>query len=172
MENKKEWDAIMLIALLALFVVYHFATRKPREEIVVPGPQEMDTMKVDSSFNEKALIRYMDEVGIRFSDIVYAQAVLETGSFSSKVFRVNNNLFGMKVAKSRPTTALGLRRGHAFYKDWRMSVVDYALFQSAYTRKIRTEEGYYKYLSRNYATDVTYVNKLRVIVNKSKMARR
>lgn len=172
MENKKEWDAIMLIALLALFVVYHFVTRKPREEIIVPGPQERDTMKIDSSFNEKALIRYMDEVGIIFADIVYAQAVLETGSFRSKVFRVNNNLFGMKVAKSRPTTALGLRRGHAFYKDWRMSVVDYALFQSAYTRKIRTEEGYYKYLSRNYATDVTYVNKLRVIVNKSKMARR
>ena len=56
--------------------------------------------------------------------------------------------------------------GDAYFKDWKMSVIDYAMFQSAYARKIRTDKGYYEYLSRNYASDVEYVNKLKKIVAK------
>jgi len=117
-------------------------------------------------FSPENLRRYIKLCGIRFSDIVYAQAVLETGGFKSTIFLESFNCFGMKVARSRPTTALSTSRGHALYDSWMMSTIDYALFQSAFLRDIRTSEDYLDYLSRNYAEDPSYVSKLRKIISK------
>ena len=113
-----------------------------------------------SAFSEEALLKEIDDCGIRFADIVYAQAVLETGSFKSKIFTESNNLFGMKLARSRNTTAVGENRGHAMYDDWRRSVQDYSLYQSTYLRKIKTEKQYLRFLGENYAEDPSYVSKL------------
>ena len=117
-------------------------------------------------FSPENLRRYIKLCGIRFPDIVYAQAVLETGGFKSTIFLESFNCFGMKVARSRPTTALSTSRGHAMYDSWMMSTIDYALFQSAFLRDIRTSEDYLDYLSRNYAEDPSYVSKLRKIISK------
>lgn len=117
-------------------------------------------------FSPENLRRYIKLCGIRFSDIVYAQAVLETGGFKSTIFLESNNLFGMRLACSRPTTALSASRGHALYDSWMMSTIDYALFQSAFLRNIKTSEDYLDYLSRNYAEDPSYVSKLRKIISK------
>lgn len=38
---------------------------------------------------------------------ILAQSKLETANFTSKVFRENNNMFGMKLPRIRPTTATG-----------------------------------------------------------------
>jgi len=100
-------------------------------------------------------------------DIVYAQAMLESNNGRSKIFRESNNLFGMKLAKNRPTTAIDEQFGHAYYSTWKASVIDYALYQSAYLRGL-SKESYFKYLSQNYAEDVEYVNKLKAIINKTK----
>ena len=149
----------MLIFMIVL------TRQKIKGEKIDPPPKKIE-QPVDSTFTPQKLVMYLKEVGVKHAEIVYAQAVLETGNFKSKSFRLCNNLFGMKVARSRPTTALGERYGHAYFKDWKMSVIDYAMFQSAYARKIRTDIGYYEYLSRNYASDVEYVNKLKKIVAK------
>jgi flagellum-specific peptidoglycan hydrolase FlgJ len=117
-------------------------------------------------FSPENLMAYIKMCGIRFSDIVYAQAVLETGGFKSMIFLESFNLFGMKVASSRPTTALSKSRGHALYDSWMMSVNDYALYQSAFLRDIRTSEDYLSYLSKHYAEDPAYVSKLRKIISK------
>lgn len=122
--------------------------------------------KVNERFSEENLELYIRKCGIKFPHIVMAQAKLESFYFKSNIFNKANNLFGMKVAKSRPTTALKEYSGHAYYDNWMMSVQDYALFQSAFLRKIRTEEDYYAYLGKNYAGDPSYVAKLKQIVNK------
>lgn len=111
-------------------------------------------------FSPDNLRKYIKLCGIRFPDIVYAQAVLETGGFKSTIFLESNNLFGMKKAMSRPTTALSTSRGHAMYDSWMMSTIDYALYQSAFLRDIKTERGYLEYLSDNYAEDPDYINKV------------
>lgn len=135
----------------------------------IPGPTIQKVEKVnkivysavdDLPFTKENLMIVIKKYGIRFPDIVMAQAELETGHFTSMSFTKHNNLFGMKLAKSRLTVATGERYGHARYDHWTYSVMDYALFQSTFARKIRTRKGYMRYLGRNYASDQRYTDKL------------
>jgi len=123
-----------------------------------------DTIIVDT-FSVEALKIYLEEVNVRYPDIIFAQAVLESKNFTSDVFKDNHNLMGMKCAASRPYTHLGVsNRGHAVYASWRMSVLDYVIYQSCYTRGLKTEEEYLKFLGHSYATDPRYVEKLKSIM--------
>ena len=70
----------------------------------------------------------------------------------------------MKQARSRPTTCIRLQHGHAYYNNWEDSVYDYALYQSTYLRKIKSEEEYFKYLSRSYAESESYVKLLKQVI--------
>lgn len=135
----------------------------------IPGPtiQKVENVNKivysavdDLPFTKENLMIVIKKYGIRFPDIVMAQAELETGHFTSRSFTRYNNLFGMKMAKSRLTVATGERYGHARYDHWTYSVMDYALFQSTFARKIRTRKGYMRYLGRNYASDERYIDKL------------
>lgn len=117
-------------------------------------------------FTPEKLQHYLTDLNIKFPHIVYAQACLETGNFTSEVFRNNRNLFGMKEAKKRATTNCGTDLGHAVYFTWRESVLDYALYQTAFLSEISTEEEYYNYLSQFYAEDPTYVSKVKTIADK------
>ena len=107
---------------------------------------------LDPAFLKEKFKEYLLQLNIKFPHIVYAQAVLETGNFNSKIFTANHNLFGMKQARVRATTNLGSELGHAMYGHWRESVVDYALFQCAFLTKIKTEEGYYEYLKHHHTS--------------------
>ena len=120
----------------------------------------------ENKFSEEALKKFILEINIRFPHIVLAQAELESGHFQSKMFRENNNFFGMKVARKRPTTNKGEQYGHAYFDSWKDCVVDYAFYQAAYLNDLKTEEQYYSYLEANYAEDPTYVSKLKKIVKK------
>jgi uncharacterized FlgJ-related protein len=122
----------------------------------------------DNEFSPERLRGYLDELNVRFPHIVYAQARLESGNFKSSIFRNNNNLFGMKVARRRPTTNKGEENGHAYYDNWKESVQDYAFFQAAYLNDVKTEGEYFQYLSANYASSENYVNTLKGIINKEK----
>src|SRR5690554_5717238 len=55
----------------------------------------------DRDFTKEKLIEEIDNYNFRFPHIVYAQALQETGHFTSNNFLKYNNVFGMKVAKSR-----------------------------------------------------------------------
>lgn len=122
-----------------------------------------------NKFTAENLKAYILELNIRFPHIVYAQAKLETGNFKSKIFRENNNLFGMKEAKRRPTTNKGTENNHAVYLNWKESVVDYAMYSAAYLNGIKSESEYFDYLRQNYAQDTSYVLRLKEIIEKQKM---
>jgi hypothetical protein len=126
-------------------------------------PIIITSLKEDDVDHEK-LYNYLLETKIQFPEIVFAQAILETGHFKSKIFITNKNLFGMKEAKQRPTTAKGTELEHAFYENWKESVKDYAMFQSRYILpKIKTEKEYLMYLKSNYAEDPNYIQKIKQI---------
>jgi uncharacterized FlgJ-related protein len=108
------------------------------------------------TFSFDNLVEMIDDLNIRFPHIVMAQAMIESGHFQSNVFRTNHNLFGMKQARARCTTARGTELNHAFYDSWKESVYDYAFFQSRYLNDLRTEEAYLDYLDRNYAEAPNY----------------
>jgi len=122
---------------------------------------------VENKFTPERLKEYILELNIRFPHIVYAQAQLESGNFTSHIFNVNNNLFGMKEAKRRPTTNKGTENGHAYFNHWKESVVDYAFYQAAYLNDIRSEKEYWEYLGQNYAEDPNYISKLKKIIEKT-----
>lgn len=111
------------------------------------------------AFSKGALKSKIASLNIQHQNIVFAQAILESSGFASDIFRQNNNLFGMKEAKQRPTTAMGTQLKHAVYKNWEHSVIDYGIWQSAYARNLSTEQ-YLDLLNSMYAEDDSYKEKL------------
>lgn len=132
--------------------------------------QETRTLIINSEhkFSSSKLKQYLVELNVKFPHIVFAQAKLESGNFKSPLFLENNNLFGMKVAKRRPTTNKGENRGHAYFNSWRECVVDYAFYQAAYLNELKTEEQYLEYLKSNYAEDPNYYKSLIQILKNKK----
>lgn len=119
-------------------------------------------------FNEGKLIDLMKSLNIKFPHIVLAQSKLETNNFQSGIFRENHNLFGMKEARVRISTAQGTNRNHAYYDNWESSVYDYAFYQCRYLSALTTESEYYRYLSGSYAEDPHYVSKVKKLADKLK----
>lgn len=117
-----------------------------------PKPIKLKYLMIKEPNGDKlmeALIHY----NIKFPEIVYAQAILETGHFKSRVCKKYNNLFGLYNSRTKD-----------YYKfnHWSESVIAYAKYIQY---KYREGEDYYNFLSRiGYAEDPLYINKLKVIV--------
>lgn len=127
--------------------------------VINEGPFVGPLSSISLSFQD-SVKQYIDSLNIAHSDIVMAQARLESGNFTSRIFCKNNNMFGMRLAKSRPTVAIGERYGYAVYDNWQQSVLDYALLQ-AWSYKRLSRGDYLVRLSEQYAEDPNYVNKVR-----------
>ena len=56
---------------------------------------------IKNSITRENLYEQIINYGIKFPDVVLAQAVLESGQFTSKLFKSANNLFGMRIPKKR-----------------------------------------------------------------------
>ena len=88
--------------------------------------------------------------GIKYPKIVLAQAILETGRFSSRVCNEHNNLFGLRHSK-----------GYYSFDHWEESVIAY---RDKVQYKHRDGEGYYFFLKRiGYASAPDYINKVNQI---------
>lgn len=120
-----------------------------------------------NEFSEDKLKSKISELKLQHPDIIYAQAILESGNFESTIFKKNHNLFGMKVPSTRPTTALGLQLNHAYYNNWEESLIDYSLWQSAFARNLNQEQ-YLDLLNKIYAEDGKYKDKLINLITKLK----
>ncbi len=89
--------------------------------------------------------------------LIYAQSSVETGNFTSAIYKENHNLFGMREAKTRDNTAIGTNRAHAKYKSDIDSIKDFFLRQKYFNLKYTTREKYYNFLeSSNYAEAKNY----------------
>lgn len=122
------------------------------------------TIKDTLQFKD-SLLNKLYSLRIQHPYIVYAQAIVESGNFTSKLFRENKNMFGMKMPNSRVTTAQCIKSGYAYYNTWQDCVIDYALYQCLYLRNLNEEE-YFKKLSDIYAEDLEYIRKVKQIKNK------
>jgi len=159
---KRKWTILLTLLpwLLIIFVIW----------VVIP--KDTNTLYEDNLmvitnkevFTKERLIQKLIDLNVNFPYIIYAQAELESGNFKSIMFIENNNLFGLKEAKQRPTTSKGTRNNHAYYDTWEESVLDYTLYQSSYLRGLKTEEQYLNYLGKNYAEDIKYIQKIKTIM--------
>lgn len=135
----------------------HANTEEEYEEVIV--------------LSKENLVKLMNDLGIQHVDIVLAQAILESGTFTSRIFKTKNNMFGMKVPKKRETLAVNKRgyTGYATYASWIDCVKDYKLYQDFITKnKVISRSEYLAILSRGYSESEGYVNKLIKIANQNK----
>jgi uncharacterized FlgJ-related protein len=122
-----------------------------------------------NDFSEEKLIELLLSLNVKFPHIVLAQAKLESGHYSSKIYKENHNLFGMKEAVVRIHTSKGTQFNHAYYSHWKESVYDYAFYQCRYLSTLHTEKEYYSYLSKSYAEANNYVEILKSMVIKENL---
>lgn len=116
---------------------------------------------------KEGLYQQIIKYGIKFPDIVFAQALLESGEFTSRLFKSANNLFGMKVPSKRESARIGsTQSGYSKYEDWNFSVYDYSLWQEHIlkNKKDLTKSEYFTLLGKVYATDKKYVSSLKRVI--------
>lgn len=160
------------IYLLGIFIIlfilgWFTGTNKYVINKITNKTNVTDTLMVHKEpFSEEALIRVMINSNIKFPHIVLAQAKLESGGFKSKIFKQNNNMFGMRMPRQRSTTAVREQNGFAFYHDWIDCLYDYALYQANIMSKINDDSEYFSRLEEKYCTDTGYVTSVKNIIKK------
>ena len=121
-------------------------------------------VKEANKFTEEKLILKIKELNLPYPHITLAQAKLESGEFSSRIFKENHNLFGMKEARVRINLAQGTQYGHAYYANWEESVLDYAFWYASYARRCKSEAELFQLLDQQYAEANQYVSSLKHII--------
>lgn len=149
------WSVVILLLLQIKSIV----SQQPKTQ-TVPVIEVADTIineqpKFFFQTPQEGLEEALSYYGLKHKDIVYAQAVLETGHFKSKVCLKYNNLFGLYNSKEKR---------YCRFKHWTESVVAY---REWIQKKYQPPNNYYAFLeSINYASDKDYINTLKSIVNK------
>jgi uncharacterized FlgJ-related protein len=114
---------------------------------------DSDYMMNNAALTVENVLAMLQKYDVKFPKIVLAQALLETGNFSSELCRVSHNLFGLR----HPSDG-----SYYVFNTWEESVKSYRDdVQYKYT-----EGDYYTFLSRiGYAEDRKYTSKVRRIAN-------
>lgn len=144
------------ISMLALTLMLMHKSKAHAPDIIVANPIPLFYSKSAEDGLWEALHYY----NIEYPEIVYAQAILETGHFKSQGCLRDNNLFGLYNS----------RKGRYYKFDhWTESVVAY---KDWIQRRYKPPENYYKFLKRiNYASDSLYTQKLKQIVRQNEKRR-
>lgn len=151
------WSVVIVLLLQVKSIV----SQQPKVE-TVPVIEVADTIineqpKFFSQTPKEGLEEALSYYGLKHKDIVYAQAILETGNFKSKVCKENNNLFGLYNSK---------KKRYCKFKHWAESVVAY---KEWIQKKYQPPNNYYKFLENvNYAEEKEYTRLLKEIVNTRK----
>jgi len=161
--------ALKISVLFVILIMFLGASSTPPKPTYTIESEKVLLVEELNIFNENKLIEEIDKLNFKFPHIVLAQSILETGHFDSKVFKENNNLFGMKEAKVRLNLAKGTQNGHAYYDNWEESLMDYALWYSTYAYKCKNEKQLFKLLDKQYAEANHYVEALKRIINKENL---
>ena len=175
---------MILWALIFVLILGYFYKRdSPVLDNVQLTTSQKDSM---STYTYSWVYLWIDELEIKFPQVVFAQVLHETKYLSSLIFLENNNLLGMKCSNSRPYCT-GINRGHAMYSHPVNSLLDYKDWQatrlrdyeSYYKIKVNTEEDYIFFLQNlilftidkktgrkrpfkaSYAEDKTYPKRIR-----------
>lgn len=160
---------VILFFLCILMIVNFFLGARYSNFFFTKEINNIEMIHHDRDFSKEKLIILIKRINLKYPHIVMAQSIVESAHFTSKIFISNNNLFGMKRSTSRVTTSDSLQYGYAFYFNWTESVYDYAFLQSTYLHRIKTENDYFTYLSRNYAESDNYVKLLKQVIEREKL---
>ncbi len=114
------------------------------------GEKKTETVDYSRITKIKKIFHEIDNLPFKYKDVIKKQFLLETSHASSEVFRKSNNLFGMRLAGSRITTALYSKSGYAFYKSTKESILDRLIYEASYMRNMNRKE-YLNFLDNTYS---------------------
>lgn len=117
----------------------------------IPVTQEMWEREILENPEEFLYERLLME-GIKEPDIVYAQAMLETGNFTSRLCVEDHNLFGLYDS---------VHQCYYQYSDWRECVRDY---KKLVEKKYKGGDYYHFLESLPYSTAPDYTKRIKVLV--------
>jgi uncharacterized FlgJ-related protein len=153
---------VVILITLGLYIMWFY--EKPQQEVIEDKVEIVDESIL--SFKDE-LYNYLKQMNVQHPDIVVAQAILESGNFTSKLFKEHNNFCGMTVARQRPTTANRIPNSvYAGYNSWQECATDYIFWQIRYGLN-KTREQYFELL-KVYAQDPNYIVKLKSLLNEQK----
>lgn len=141
----------ILIGYTIIFITTVKAYKSLEEKLV-----QVDSTSLGPNYTppkelgEEVLFEELMRQKVKYPHIVFAQAMLETGGFTSDVCKNYNNLFGLYNSRTKD-----------YYKfdHWTESVTAYKdMIQYRYG----SDEEYYSFLKRiGYAEDPKYITKLK-----------
>jgi len=137
------------------------------QKFVISNEMESKVDFMDPKINDAILYKMISDLRIPHKKIVFAQAHLESATYTSDLYKSNFNLFGMKFATQRPTVTTDERRGYQLYANWKESVIDLLIWQFTNNVDKLTDAEYMQYLDKRYAEDPKYMIKLKDIVAKT-----
>ena len=141
----------MRILMTSLFLFF-FNYNTPVLETGDMIRTEEDIAAMNYELNRENILKIMEYYGLSNTDIVMAQARLETGNFTSRICKEYNNLFGLYDCSEND-----------YYKftSWKECILFYKIkIQSRYKGG-----DYMKFLEDiSYAEDKEYVDKLKLII--------
>ena len=151
----KECCLLLIGLILGCLYQKHLGHLPVKEVNIV----EKDTIVIHDTIHAKAIVpplskesvfAELKKQNIPHAKIVLAQSILETGSYTSKLSKTHNNIFG-------------LRKGNKYrkYNNYIACISDYKKFIS---NKYKGG-NYYKFLKElGYAEDPNYIEKLKEMV--------
>lgn len=160
MQVQKTFNIILSVLVIVLFFLLLTVSRNNRTEdldvydrntsIKLEQPEFFLKEEPTSNAVLEALYYYQ----VEYPEIVFAQAILETGYFRSKICKEYNNLFGLYNTK---------KQDYCKFNHWTESIVGYLKYIQY---KYKAPEDYYDFLERiGYAEDPMYIYKLQELVN-------
>jgi hypothetical protein len=173
MKTKHIYKGFCIFALIWIFCAVVKTQDNQREilQSIQDSGQRTDTVRLTDTVYldtlpeislRDSVWEFILAVGMEHPEIVFRQCLLESARFSSPIWIENNNCVGMKVAKQRPTLAMGENRGHAVFNRWQDCILDLRIWQIKYYKD--TTENYFNFLERKgYAESTEYERKLKGI---------
>lgn len=134
----------IVVAMVMYFIFEPKSFKVPQKEI------QSKPIIISDTFSQDLLMEELKINKIKHTDIVYAQARLETGNFKSEYFKKRHNLFGFRV-----------KSGYMYFSNWKECVKYYANWQNKYYKK----GDYFEFLKKiGYAEDSTYIQKVKLCI--------
>lgn len=129
--------------LLLVILLCSFTAKAPNNKL-----KQQNTVNVEYlSLNDDSILKYMQEIGILFPEIVLKQIHWESAHYTSNITFENKNILGIKYIKQ--PLSIGENRGHAVFNSYKDCLLDYKRLQKYYLGNLR-----------KYAEDSTYTKKI------------
>lgn len=166
------YEILFLVTLISLIIscVCGLNDKNTIDKLTIQLQKEEQLLSLEQSIgywfinkpekvNDSILYQFLIDNNAWYPDILLKQAKIESGNYSSNIYKSNNNLYGMRVPYKRSTTQSGFDKGYGVYQNWCLSALDRLLWDYYHFDEKPTKEEYLNKL-QFFAEDSNYISKI------------